>query len=319
MSKIFGKVSHILSANQFPKEWLEKTLFPDAYLFEHYLNNKPKKLLDFVENKRLRFLFYEPSERTLDSFLSAADLLGIKSVWLGDPSLSSSQAKGESFVDMIRVIDQYQYDGIILRSKNIGDAALAASVSNTPIINAGDGAGEHPTQALLDVFTIHKSFGTIDGLTIGIVGDLKYSRTVHSLIKILARWKLKKLYLIGPHELRLGDVEKEILKFQQIEVEETTSLSEVASELDVVYLTRIQNERMIESLDLDLNKVDVRLTKDILNSMKDGAKVLHPLPRNDLFGELPEELTNDPKVIIIKQVRNGLLIRMALLHQVLGR
>lgn len=317
MSKVFGDVRHVLSANQFSKEWLERTLFVDAHLMRHYLENRPKKLLELVENKRLRFLFYEPSERTLDSFISAADLLGMKSVWLGDPSCSSSQAKGESFEDMIRIVNQYQYDAIILRSKSLGEAALAAKVSGIPIINAGDGAGEHPTQALLDVFTIHNSFGTLDGLTIGLVGDLKYSRTIHSLIRLLARWNLKKIYLISPPVLKLGETEKEILKFQQIEVEETTSLSAVASELDVVYLTRLQVERMPSSFVIEPKDLDVKLTRSILDNMKEASKVLHPLPRNNIMSELPEELTNDPKVIIFDQARNGLFVRMALLHQVL--
>ena len=308
---------HVLSGKQFDRCFLERELFPLA----GEMNNAAQtRDCDFLKGKRVRLLFYEPSERTLDSFVSACDLLGAKSVWLGDPAIFSSQAKGESFADMIRVVNRYEYDAIVIRSKEVGGAAKAAEVSQIPIVNAGDGSGEHPTQALLDAFTIHRSLGQIDGVRIALVGDLVYSRTIRSLAFLLAQWKVGHILFVGPVNWKIGDDVRGHLEEKGVSYSEGYDLEEVAPQVDVVYLTRAQTERgnlPLRYTDVPGQKVCVTLTQAVLEKMPDHARVLHPLPRNDQFRELPEEFTDNPKVIIFDQVRNGLLIRMALLRMLL--
>ena len=309
---------HVLSGKQFTRAWLEGERFPLAESMEAVAKKRTSRLLT---GKRVRLLFYEPSERTLDSFVSACDLLGAGHVWLGDPGIFSSQAKRESFADMIRVVNRYEYDAIVIRSQIEGEVAKAAAASKIPIINAGDGRGEHPTQALLDVFTIHREIGDIHGLSIALVGDLAYSRTIRSLAFMLPQWTIGCIYFVGPPKWRVGEDVRAFLKQQRIRYKESHDLEEVAPKVDVIYLTRAQTERSNLSLrykDSPDQEICVTLTVKVLEQMPNHARVMHPLPRNDKFNELPEEFTDHPKVIIFDQVRNGLLVRMALLKTILG-
>ncbi|OGY22115.1 MAG: aspartate carbamoyltransferase [Candidatus Woykebacteria bacterium GWB1_45_5] len=309
---------HVLSGKQFSRSFLEGELFPLAREMNNAAETRDS---DYLRGKRVRLLFYEASERTLDSFISACDLLGAKYVWLGDPAVFSSQAKGESFSDMIRVVNCYEYDAIVIRSREAGEVAMAASVSRVPIINAGDGTGEHPTQAFLDAFSIFRSFGQIDGVRIALVGDLVYSRTIRSLAYMLPQWKVEHVYFVGPPQWRVGEDVRHHLEEASVPYSEGTDLEEVAPNADVVYLTRAQTERgnlPLRYRDAADQKVCITLTEAVLERMPDHAKVMHPLPRNDKFRELPEEFTDHPKVVIFDQVRNGLLIRMALLKMLLG-
>lgn len=308
----------ILSSKQFSRAWIEQVFFPLAKNMGKLATDRDNKLLS---GKRVRMLFYEPSERTLDSFISACDLLGAKAVWLGDPAIFSSQAKGESFADMIRVINQYEYDAIVLRSKTEGEADLAARFSNIPVINAGDGSGEHPTQALLDLFTIYSHQGEIDGVALALVGDLKNSRTIRSLVYLVSLWQVRKLYFVGPLDWTISEELRAYLTEKEVNFEECHNLEQIASEVDFVYLTRAQTERKgsehLTSQPNSSQEVCIGLTDRVLSLMSPNAKILHPLPRSDEFNELPEEYTDDQRVTIFDQARNGLLARMAILKLVL--
>ena len=309
---------HVLSGKQFTRSWLEEEFFPLAKTMDEVA---ARRTMNSHIGKRVRLLFYEPSERTLDSFVSACDLLGVRSVWLGDPNIFSSQAKGETFADMIRVINCYEYDAIVIRSVQQGEVAKAAWVSKVPIINAGDGPGEHPTQALLDTFTIYQEFGKIDGASIALVGDLRFSRTIRSLAFMLPQWNVRRIFFVGPPKLKIGEDVRDYLKERNVDYSESTDLEEIASGADIVYLTRAQTERSkvaARYLDSPDQKVCVTLTGEVLEKMPKHARVMHPLPRNDEFNELPEEFTDHEKVIIFDEVRNGLLIRMALLQMLIG-
>jgi len=316
---LFTGAPHVLSGKQFPRRWLEEELFP---LSESMGEVASSRTMNALLGRRVRLLFYEPSERTLDSFVSACDLLGARNTWLGNPEIFSSQAKGESLADMIRVICRYHYDLIVMRSKQQGEVEKAASVSGrVPVINAGDGPGEHPTQALLDAFTIHRELGTIDDVSIALVGDLHYSRTIRSLAFMLPQWNVGRIAFVGPPNWRVGEDVRAFLDDNGVCYSEGTDLAAVASEVDIVYLTRAQTERTnlaMRFLDSPDQKVCVTLTDEVLERMPGHARVMHPLPRNDEFGELPEEFTDHPKVIIFDEVYNGLLIRMALLQMLLG-
>ncbi len=316
---LFTGAPHVLSGKQFSRSWLEDELFPLSKSMDEVACSRA---MNALLGRRVRLLFYEPSERTLDSFVSACDLLGARATWLGNPEIFSSQAKGESFADMVRVICRYHYDLIVIRSKLQGEAARAASVSGkVPVINAGDGPGEHPTQALLDAFTIHREFGTIDDVSIALVGDLHYSRTIRSLAFMLPQWKVGRIVFVGPPNWRVGEDVRAFLDDKGVRYSEVTDLAAVASEVDIVYLTRAQKERTnlaMRFLDQPDQKVCVTLTGEVLEKMPDRARVMHPLPRNDEFGELPEEFTDHPKVVIFDEVYNGLLIRTALLQMFLG-
>lgn len=310
---------HVLSGKQFTRSWLEEELFPLAESMDEVACGRA---MNALLGRRVRLLFYEPSTRTLDSFVSACDLLGARNTWLGNPEVFSSQAKGESLADMIRVICRYHYDLIVMRSKLQGEVERAAAVAGEiPVINAGDGPGEHPTQALLDAFSIHRELGTIDDVSIALVGDLHYSRTIRSLAFMLPQWSVRRIFFVGPPNWRVGEDVRGFLDDKGIHYSEGTDLTEVASQVDIVYLTRAQTERTGLALrfrDSPDQKVCVTLTGEVLERMPNRAKVMHPLPRNDEFGELLEEFTDHPKVVIFDQVYNGLLIRMALLQMLLG-
>ncbi len=268
---------------------------------------------DLLKGKILATLFYEPSTRTRLSFTSAMLKLGGEVMGFSDPKASSA-AKGENLSDSILCIESY-CDIIVIRHKLEGSARLAAEVSKNPIINAGSGTQEHPTQALLDLLTIRNEFKSLDGLKIGMVGDLKYGRTVKSLSYALSLYDVE-LSFISPSMLSMR---KEVLKDLDdagIKYEEFSDLSSVLPSLDVIYATRIQKERFPDPADYEKVRGSYKINKEFLNNAKDSMILMHPLPRVD---EIAFDVDKLPCSRYFIQPLNGVLIRMALLGLVLGK
>ncbi|EYU33664.1 hypothetical protein ABFS82_08G173200 [Erythranthe guttata] len=259
-------------------------------------------------------LFYEPSTRTRLSFESAMKRLGGEVLTTENAREFSSAAKGETLEDTIRTVEGYT-DIIVMRHFESGAAKRAATTANIPIINAGDGPGQHPTQALLDVYTIQREIGKLDGIKVGLVGDLAYGRTVRSLAYLLAMYKDVKIYFVSPEVVKMKDDIKDYLTSKGVEWEESADLIEVASKCDVVYQTRIQRERFGERIDLyEEARGKYIVDKDVLNAMQKHAVVMHPLPRLD---EITVDVDDDPRAAYFRQAKNGLYIRMALLKLLL--
>lgn len=270
-----------------------------------------KKESEMLKGKIMATLFFEPSTRTRLSFESAMLRLGGKSIGFGEASGTSVQ-KGENLADTVRVVENYA-DILVIRHSLEGAARLAAEFTEAPIINAGSGAEEHPTQAMLDLFTIKRELGRIDGLTIGLVGDLKYGRAPHSLAYALSNYNVK-LYLISPEALRLR---REVLEevSEKVKVTELNDLNQAIPELDVMYVTRIQKERYADPAEYQKIKNSYVLTAEQLQTAHEELIVMHPLPRVD---ELAFDVDNTKHAKYFKQVWYGLLLRMGLLGLVLG-
>lgn len=259
-----------------------------------------------LEGKILGSLFFEPSTRTKLSFKSAVQRLGGSVIGFSRPEVSSA-AKGESLADTIRTIENY-CDLIVLRHPQMGSAKLAAEAAEVPVINAGDGAGHHPTQTLLDLYTIRKNFGRIVDLKIGLLGDLKYGRTVHSLAYAASRFD-NELYFISPSGLEMpGEIIDDLLEAGRIT--ESSDLEGVLSELDVLYVTRIQKERFSDPSEYNKVKDSYKVDLELLESASPDLRVLHPLPR---VGEISPEVDSSPYAKYFDQVFHGIVIRMALL------
>jgi aspartate carbamoyltransferase catalytic subunit len=272
------------------------------------------KVLQLLKGKQVCLLFYEPSTRTRTSFEQAVIKLGGMPVTTENAKEFSSAVKGETMQDTTRIINSYHFNAIVIRSHYEGAAAEAASVSKIPVINAGDGAGQHPTQALLDLYTIFENFKKIDGIKVAMVGDLKYGRTVRSLAYLLAKFKKVHIEFVAPKALQMKADILEHLSENGVSFNQSDDLAKVASKVDVIYMTRAQKERMAgEKFDGE----GVRMTREILDTVNKKSIVLHPLPRSNDFNELPEELTDDPRVKIFEQAENGLFTRMALLKMVI--
>jgi aspartate carbamoyltransferase catalytic subunit len=266
---------------------------------------------DMLRGKILATAFFEPSTRTRLSFESAMYRLGGTCVGFADPKAASVQ-KGENLADTVRVVESYA-DILVIRHPLEGAARLAAEFSSIPVINAGSGAEEHPTQALLDLYTMKRERGAIDGLSVGLVGDLRYGRTVHSLAYALAQYDVK-LYLISPDLLRMRrDVLVEVES--KIRVKESTDLAKTLPDLDVIYMTRIQKERFADLAEYEKVKGSYRLDTAELASAKREAIVMHPLPRVD---EISADVDGTSHAKYFKQVWYGLLTRMTLISLVLG-
>lgn len=274
-----------------------------------------KGVSNLLSDKTVCLLFYEPSTRTRISFQQAAIKLGAKVVVTENAKEFSSAIKGESLEDTIRVANALQFDAVVLRSELDNGANKAASVSNIPIINAGDGSGQHPTQALLDIFTIYQHFKKIDNLKVALVGDLKYGRTTRSLAYLLGKFKGIKIYLVAPNDLQMKNDILDYLNRHNVPYKQISKLRDCAKDVDVIYLTRAQKERMKNKHRFKGQHVSVN--EEILNLIKSNSIIMHPLPRSNDFNELPEIYTNDPRVQIFEQVENGLYTRMALLKMVL--
>ena len=270
-----------------------------------------RKSSDMLHGKILATAFFEPSTRTRLSFESAMSRLGGTCIGFADPKAASVE-KGENLADTVRVIENYA-DALVIRHPLEGAARLAAEFSSVPVINAGSGAEEHPTQALLDLYTMQREKGRIDGLTVGLVGDLRYGRTVHSLAYALAQYDIK-LHLISPDQLRMRrDVLVEVEK--KIRVEESTDLRKLLPVLDVIYMTRIQKERFQDLAEYEKVRGVYRLDAAELESAKTDAIVMHPLPRVD---EISSDVDGTVHSKYFKQVWYGLLTRMTLISLVLG-
>lgn len=273
----------------------------------------PDKYAEKCKRKKLATLFFEPSTRTRLSFEAAMYELGGNVLGFSEAQ-SSSAAKGESVSDTIRTVGAYA-DIIAMRHPKEGAPMVACRRSTVPIINAGDGGHNHPTQTLTDLLTIKREKGHFDGLTIGFCGDLKFGRTVHSLMAAMSRYDNVKFIFISPDELRLPEYLKEdILDPKNIEYVETTDLEDAMPQLDILYMTRVQRERFFNEQDYIRLKDSYILTPDKLAAAKDTLSILHPLPR---VNEISTAVDDDPRAKYFEQVRNGKFIRMALILKLL--
>ncbi len=273
------------------------------------IENNPDKYAKACERKKLATCFYEPSTRTRLSFEAAMLNLGGSVLGFAGAD-SSSAAKGESVSDTIRVISSYA-DICAIRHPKEGAALVAASKSDIPVINAGDGGHQHPTQTLTDLLTIRSLKGRLDNLTIGLCGDLKFGRTVHSLIHALVRYENVKFVLISPEELRVPEyIREDVLKANGIEFEEVERLEDAIGELDALYMTRVQRERFFNEEDYVRLKDFYILNKEKMSMAKEDMLVLHPLPR---VNEIAVEVDDDPRAVYFKQAKYGVYVRMALI------
>ncbi|MDH5623978.1 MAG: aspartate carbamoyltransferase [Candidatus Bathyarchaeota archaeon] len=266
---------------------------------------------DMLHGKTLATLFFEPSTRTRLSFEAAMHKLGGTAIGFAEPEIASIK-KGENLADTVRVVENYA-DVIALRHPLEGAARLAAEFAQVPVINAGSGAEEHPTQALLDLYTILKEKGRIDGLNIALVGDLRYGRTVHSLAYALSLYKVK-LYLVSPELLRMRREVSDTIK-KKIEIVKKTEIEEVLPETDVLYVTRIQEERFPDPAEYVKVRGTYKIGLDTLKDAKEDMILMHPLPRVD---EIDDEVDDTPHARYFQQVWNGVVMRMALLALILG-
>jgi aspartate carbamoyltransferase catalytic subunit len=268
--------------------------------------------LRVLSGKIMGTLFFEPSTRTRLSFEVAMKKLGGEVVGFSEPALTSIK-KGETLADTVRVVENY-VDVIVLRHPLEGSARMAADYASVPVINAGSGAEEHPTQAFLDLYTIYKEKGQIDGLNIGILGDLRYGRTVHSLTYALSLYDDITLYLISPEQLKMRREVLEAIR-DRVKFKETSKIEEVLPKLDVLYVTRIQKERFPDPAEYQKVKGTYKITLSTLEKAKENLILMHPLPRVD---EVDVEVDKTKHAVYFKQVKYGLVTRMALLGLVLG-
>ncbi len=305
----YGK--DILSVKQFTRSDLE-------YIFgvAHEMREMVERIgtFDLLKGKILASLFYEPSTRTSSSFTSAMERLGGSVIPISEVRYSSV-SKGESLPDTIRTLECYA-DVIVLRHPEVGASALAAEYARKPVINAGDGPGEHPTQALLDLFTIVEELGgDVDGLTVTMVGDLRHGRTVHSLARLLSLYRVRINY-VAPEILRMPKEVIDELNERSIPQQEHATLDEVFGSTDVLYVTRVQKERFADPANYDKVQGPYVITPETMKRAKDRMIVMHPLPR---VGEISMDVDSDPRAAYFRQMEYGLYVRMALLAMVLGK
>lgn len=301
----------ILSVQQFDREML-RTIFGRAREMREMVQRIGE--VDLLKGNVLTCLFYEPSTRTSSSFIAAMERLGGAVIPITQGVQFSSVSKGETLADTVRTLEQYS-DAIVLRHPQIGAAKLAAAYASVPIINAGDGAGEHPTQALLDLFTIREELGHVDGLRVAMVGDLRNGRTVHSLTKLLLHFNIS-LRFVSPEILRLPlNIMNQVID-AGVDVRETHDVADVIEDADVLYVTRVQKERFADLAQYEEVKDQYEITSELMARAKKDMIIMHPLPR---VGEIHYSVDSDPRAAYFRQVQNGMFIRMALLAAVLGR
>ncbi|MCF6464278.1 aspartate carbamoyltransferase [Clostridium sp. Cult2] len=302
-------MKHLIDPMDFSVDELE-TLFELA----EDIIKKQDDYRHVCDHKVLATLFYEPSTRTRFSFEAAMIRLGGQVIGFSEPG-SSSVMKGESIPDTIRTVGSY-VDIIAMRHPKEGAPRYASYYSPVPIINAGDGGHQHPTQTLTDLLTIKQSKGQISNLTIGLCGDLKFGRTVHSLIKAMSRYENIKFILISPHELQIPEyIKMEILSKKNIPYMEVERLEDIIDKLDILYMTRVQKERFFNEADYIRLKDSYILDKEKLKLASKDLAILHPLPR---VNEISYEVDEDPRACYFKQVKYGMFIRMALITKLLG-
>ncbi len=305
------KLHHIIEAQQFDMPTLLNLFEATAQMEQAVARGG----VNDYHNRIMATLFYEPSTRTRFSFETAMHRLGGRVITTENAAQFSSAAKGETIEDTIRILNGYA-DVIVIRHSEVGAARRAAAVSRVPVINAGDGPGQHPTQALLDLYTIRKEIGAIDGLRIAMVGDLAQGRTVRSLAYLLSKFQGVKIYFVAPPPLKMKEDILEHLREHSVWYTEETDLEKVLPEVDVVYQTRIQKERFGDRIaDYERCRGVYVLTREALRLMQPKAIVMHPLPRLD---EIAQEVDQDPRAAYFRQAQNGLYVRMALLSMVLS-
>lgn len=303
------KNRHLIDPMDFTVDQLE-----EIFELAHQIIKNPKEYAKVCDGKILATLFYEPSTRTRFSFESAMMRLGGNILGFSEPN-SSSASKGESLADTIKMVSIYS-DIIAMRHPKEGAAKVASLYSSVPIINAGDGGHQHPTQTLTDLLTIKSLKEGLENHTIGICGDLKFGRTVHSLIKAMGRYKGNKFILISPKELQIPDyIRDEVLRKNNIKFREVEKLEDVIEELDILYMTRIQKERFFNEEEYLRLKDSYILDKEKMNFAKKDMIVMHPLPR---VNEISIEIDNDGRAAYFKQAEYGMYVRMALICRLLG-
>jgi aspartate carbamoyltransferase len=299
----------ILSGKQFTRQALDQILDVAGDMDERLARERS---LDLLDGYVLGALFFEPSTRTRLSFETAMHRLGGDVVGFAQAG-TSSVAKGESLNDTIRTVNQY-VDVIVMRHPEIGSARQAARVSTVPVLNGGDGAGQHPTQALLDLFTVHVERGAVDGNTIALCGDLKNGRTVHAGVELYKHYDCD-LIFVAPEALRMPPEITERLRGQGVRVEETADLETALARADVLYMTRIQKERFEDPAEYERLRGSYVLTREMVERVNPDVTVMHPLPR---VNEITTDVDELPGAAYFRQARNGVPVRMALLALVLG-
>ena len=300
---------HLIDPMDFSIEELDK-----IFELAHQIIKDPKKFSKICDGKILATLFYEPSTRTRFSFEAAMLRLGGQVIGFSEPG-SSSVSKGESVADTIKTVGCYA-DIAVMRHPKEGAPKVASLYSDIPVINAGDGGHQHPTQTLTDLLTIKTVKGRLSDLTIGFCGDLKFGRTVHSLIKALSRYENIKIVLISPDELKVPEyIRSEILIKNKIDFTEAERIEDVIGDLDILYMTRVQKERFFNEDDYIRLKDRFILDKEKMELAKDSMIVLHPLPR---VNEIAYEIDSDPRAMYFRQAKYGMYVRMALMLKLLG-
>lgn len=299
------QLKHVISTSQFDRPMLEKLFKLSDTMEKLHKSRKPSKLL---AGKIMVTLFYEPSTRTRLSFETAMLKLGGQVISTENAAQFSSAIKGETLEDTIRIVSGYG-DVVVMRHSQTGAAKIASGVSPVPFVNAGDGAGEHPTQALLDLYTIQKELGTLKGLTITLAGDLLYGRTAHSLIEFFSRLDGVTLNFVSPNKLRVPQEYLALLKKNSVSYTVTDDLDRTLGTSDVIYMTRVQKERFSSPEEYAKVKKYV-INNAALKKMKKKSIIMHPLPR---VTELAPEIDSDPRAAYFRQAQNGLYVRMALL------
>ena len=301
-------MKHLIDPTDLTKEEVDQIVELGEAIYAH-----PEKYRDALKYHKLATLFYEPSTRTRLSFTAVMMELGGNVLGFADAT-NSSVAKGESVEDTVKVVGSFA-DIIAIRHHIEGAPYVASQVSSVPIINAGDGSHAHPTQTLTDLITIKKELGHIDDITIGFCGDLRFGRTVHSLIKALSRYKGIRVVLIAPDELKLPDyIKQDVCRKQGIEYREVNNIEEVIGELDVLYMTRVQKERFLDEDEFERVKDSFVLDSKKMALARPDMAVLHPLPR---VNEILPEVDEDPRAAYFRQVEYGKFVRMALILKLL--
>jgi aspartate carbamoyltransferase catalytic subunit len=295
----------LISITDLTKEEIIRITELAAYFEEH-----PYEPL--LNGRVIASLFFEPSTRTRLSFESAINRLGARVIGFSDTA-NTSVSKGETFHDTIQVISNY-CDMIVMRHSLEGAPRYASEFSKVPIVNAGDGANQHPSQTLLDLYSIKKTQGTLDGINIMMIGDLKYGRTVHSLLQALSHFNTKFTF-VAPPELRMPEEYKQFLRDKGLEYTETTEIGDAINEADIVYMTRVQRERFTDPMEYERVKNVYVLKNSMLDNTKDNMRILHPLPR---VGEIAYDVDQNPKAYYFNQTENGVYTRMAIISYLLG-
>lgn len=297
-------MKNLISCNQFTKENLQE-LFDLA----DQMKKNPENYTETLKGKLISVMFFEPSTRTRMSFEAAIERLGGKMIITENGKENSSARKGETIEDTIKILAGYT-DAIIMRHSRDDSAEIAASVSKVPIINAGSGKSEHPTQSLLDMYTIKEKRGSFDGVKIGILGDLKYGRTIHSLIEVLSLYDNVEIYALSKEAFSLQEEYIEFMKEHNMKYKKCISFDDMPKDVDVLYHTRIQSERF----EGDFGKEEFIINKQVLDTFSKDTIVMHPLPRNE---EISTDIDDDERAKYFKQAENGMWVRMALLAKIL--